>query len=306
MGWEQIFQSTRGGLTRAAFVCAAFAAAGWASAGEPLTWAIYDLAPSYIVEGTPTPGDLGKGIGDTLLRMLIKSMPEYEHKVVLMTMPRIMAEMQAGRPICMVNALRSPERSKLAYSTPLLLTPAPQLVLKAGLLARHPAWKSGVSLAELTTDARLQGQYQTGRSFGEKIDAVVHAPGNVGLKANSGATAANSLRMIDIGRADYTIEYPVLVALRAQRGEVSDELTSVPLLDADPFVEGYAMCTRSDWGKAVLRRIDSELQAHATTREYQSALAHWLSKSELKLHQHDYERFYQTRANTRFCQADCP
>ena len=272
-----------------------------------MRWAIYDLAPSYFVRGTPTVATLGEGIADQLLGLLIRSMPDYQHELVLMNMPRVMAEMQAGKPICVVNAVRSPERAQLAYSTPLLITPAPQLVLSTRLLERHPEWKGGVSLAALTRDPELHGQFQVGRSFGDKLDAILRAESNVGMKPNSGASAANALRMISMGRADYTIEYPILVALRIREKEVSPDVVTLPILDADPFLEGVVLCTRTAWGLDAMRRIDRELQQHAATPEYQQALARWLSKQELSQHQLDYERFYQRRARTRYCTAaSCP
>lgn len=243
---------------------------------EPLTWAIYDLAPSYLISPNPTPDNLGNGIADSLLKIMIKSMPEYQHKVSVMTMPRVLAEMEAGKHLCVANVRLTSERARVAFYTPLIMTPSPQLVLHTRVLARHPDWAHGVSLAQIVQDTSLHGQFQALRSFGDNIDAILRADTNLNMKSNSGATATNAMRMVEIGRIDYTLEYPMLVYLyRGQYGD-SGNLRVLPLLEGEPFTEGYVMCTRNAWGEKVMRRIDKELQNNAASADYQSALARWL------------------------------
>jgi uncharacterized protein (TIGR02285 family) len=276
-----------------------------ANAHQQITWAMYDLAPSYIVRGTPTVDTLGDGIADRLLGMLIKALPEYDHQIALMTMPRILLEMQADKPVCSVNVLRSPERERVAYFTPLLLTPAPQLILSVHLLKQHPEWKNGVSLATLVNDKVLKGQYLAGRSFGDKLDGIIQSSSNVSMKSNSGATGSNALKMISIGRADYTIEYPELLTVLLRNGEELGNLTAIPILDTNQFVEGYVMCSRNSAGLDVIRRIDAILKEHAASREYQLALENWLQPDEARRHRRDYAHFYKTRASTLYCETDC-
>jgi len=279
---------------------------GIASEPQSITWAVYDMAPSYFVPRTPDYKNLGDGIGDNLLKLLIEALPEYDHKFSLMTMPRVMIEMQANKPLCVLNVQLTPERAQVAYSTPLLITPGPELVLRRQLLSQHPQWKNGVSLAALSHDPTLNGQYQAGRSFGEKLDEIVKSATNFNLKLNGSASAINALRMIDLGRSDYTIEYPQLVKLGIEKKEISDNVTTVPILDANPFVDSYVLCTRSDWGLSTMRRIDAELRRLASKPEYRHALEKWLQKDELQVHKNEYERFYRTRAKTFFCDPTCP
>src|SRR5438128_551349 len=54
-------------LASLALIAASLMPASAASAREKITWAIYDLPPSYIVHGTPSPGTLGDGISDRML-----------------------------------------------------------------------------------------------------------------------------------------------------------------------------------------------------------------------------------------------
>jgi uncharacterized protein (TIGR02285 family) len=278
------------------------------SASEPdsITWAVYDMAPSYFVPRTPDYKKLGDGIGDNLLKLLIGALPEYDHKFSLMTMPRVMIEMQANNPLCVLNVQLTPERAKVAYSTPLLITPGPELVLRRQLLRQHPQWKSGVSLSALSHDPTLNGQYQAGRSFGAKLDEIVRSATNLNLKLNGSASAINALRMIDLGRSDYTIEYPELVKLGIQNKDISDNVTTVPILEANPFVDSYVLCTRSDWGLTTMRRIDAALHRLASKPEYRRSLEKWLQKDELQVHKNEYERFYRTRAKNLFCDPTCP
>ena len=279
-----------------------------AIAGEPpsITWAVYDMAPSYFVSRTPNHETLGDGIGDNLLKLLVQALPEYDHKFSLMTMPRVMAEMQMNKPLCVLNVQLTPDRAKAAYSTPLLITPGPQLVLNKKLLSAHPDWKTGVSLSALSRDAALHGQYQAGRSFGVQLDEIVRSPANVGLKSNSSANAINALRMLDRKRSDYTIEYPQLVELGVQNQDISADITTVPIIEANAFIDSYVLCTRSAWGLVTMQRIDAQLRQLAAKQQYRHALEKWLPKDELRVHRNDYERFYHMRATTLFCDPTCP
>ncbi|MYM41077.1 TIGR02285 family protein [Duganella qianjiadongensis] len=294
-----------GGLSAVVFAlgCAQASLAGEA---QSISWAIYDLAPSYFVSSAPTYETLGDGIGDNLLKLLVQALPEYEHKFSVMTMPRIMAEMKADKPLCVLNVQLTPERAKIAYATPLLKTPGPQLVLSKQLLARHPEWKNGVSLAAISADPALRGQYQIERAYGENLNKILQSPANVGLKPNSSASASNALRMIEHRRADYTIEYPELLEWSVKRRDIPDSLTSLPILEAAPFLDSYVLCTRSEWGAATTQRIDAELRKLAATPAYRQALERWLPKDELRVHKYEYQQFYRNRAKTLACDPACP
>ena len=281
----------------------------WADAPkqpEHITWAVLDLPPVYILADEPSVENLGEGVSDRILRMVIQAMPDYEHQIVRMNLPRALLEMRNGAPLCMMNVQRSPERDAVSYSTPLLMAPSLSIVLRDDVLRSHPGWRDGVSLHDLIRDRALHGIYLAGRSFGPALDAIIQSQDNVGLKPNSGATGANLLKMIAIGRADYSLDYPAMLAYLSRGSDLSRHLVSLPITESPPYVEGHVLCTRNAWGEAAVRRIDGVLRDLAGTKDYREALYRWLPADELRRDRKALDRFFDQRASKLYCSPDCP
>jgi uncharacterized protein (TIGR02285 family) len=272
----------------------------------PLTWAVVDLPPVYILADQPSVENLGDGVSDRLLRMTIGAMPEYRHTVMRMTLPRVLLEMRNGTPLCIMNVQRSPERDAVAYSTPLLLAPSLSIVMRDDVLKQHPTWRDGVPLHELVKDANLHGIYLADRTFGPQLDIIIQSPDNVGLKPNNGATGINMLKMIALGRADYSLDYPAMLAYLSRGSNLGKRLMSVPIAESAAFVEGHVLCTRSDWGKAAVTRIDEVLRDLAATPAYRESLYRWLPRDELARDRKSLDRFFDQRARKRYCSPSCP
>jgi len=298
----------RAGCMLAAAVLAA-PLASWADtpkAPERITWAVIDLPPVYILAEEPTVENLGEGVSDRILRMVIHAMPDYQHQIVRMNLPRALLEMRNGAPICMMNVQRNPERDAVAHSTPLLMAPSLTVVLRDDVLRAHPEWRDGVPLRELVREPSLHGIYLADRSFGPTLDTIIQSPDNVGLKPNNGATGVNMLKMIALGRADYSLDYPAMLAYLSRGSDLSKHLVSLPITESPAFVEGHVLCTRNAWGEAAVRRIDGVLRDLAATKDYREALYRWLPADALRRDRKALDRFFDQRASKLYCSPDCP
>jgi len=52
---------------------------------EEVVWRVLDWPPFYILEGQ----DQDNGLFDNMIQLIIEKMPEYDHKKIVMTTPRV-------------------------------------------------------------------------------------------------------------------------------------------------------------------------------------------------------------------------
>jgi uncharacterized protein (TIGR02285 family) len=188
----------------------------------------------------------------------------------------------------------------------MLIAPSITVILRDDVLRLHPTWRGGVSLRELVKAPDLHGIYLADRSFGPTLDPIIQSQDNMGLKPNNGATGVNMLKMIALRRADYSLDYPAMLAYLSRGSDLSKHLVSIPIAESPAFVEGHVLCTRNAWGEAAVQRIDEVLRELAATPAYREALYHWLPAESLQRDRKALDRFFDQRASRRYCSPSCP
>lgn len=201
-----------------------------------------------------------------------------------------------GEKACIANAVRLPERERLAYFTTIWLMPPPQLIVRRERRDALPMDGHGaVDLPALLADPALRGVVAHARSYGAALDAQL--AGGSQLRRVTGADfGSNLLPMLLQDRADYTVEYPnVLVALTSQRGGELP-LVALPVHGAnEPVVSGVA-CPRTPWGLAAIRLIDQALGTPAGATMLREALQVSLPPDTQRAYREAFDAHFQRRA----------
>jgi len=206
------------------------------------------------------------------------------------------AQIRQGEKACLANAVRLPERERLAYFSTIWLMPPPQLVVKQERRADLPLDSHGaVDLARLMADKSLRGVVARTRSYGAALDAQLAAGTELG-RVTSADFGSNLLPMLLQDRADYTVEYPnVLVGLASQRGgEVA--LDVVPIKDAGEPVPSGVACPRTPWGHAAIRLIDKTLGTPEGAAMLREALRVSLPADTQRAYREAFDAHFQRRA----------
>ncbi|WP_269530779.1 hypothetical protein [Chitinimonas sp. BJYL2] len=261
------------------------------TAENTLTWAVSHLPPIYIQEGRPEL--LGTGIGDQLLDALAEHMPGYRHVRQKMNLPRLVAEWQAGKPVCFASGIRTPERDALTVSTPSAISPGPMLVIRRADRARFG--ELPVDLATLMTRKDLQGAYQRGVAYSPDIAALLEQTDEQGPFKPSVVNETNLIRMLELRRIDYTLGRPQVLRWLEREGTISPALESLPLRQSQQMSVAYVLCTRNEWGRKTIRDIDAALQRMAASPIYPALFQAWLPEQEWKRSQPDIQRFLSQR-----------
>jgi uncharacterized protein (TIGR02285 family) len=216
-----------------------------ARAQPTLTWALVDGPPAHEHLGARSIAELGGGLQDQRLRLLSAALPQFRHKVQLMSLSQLWRDMRAGRPVCYADAFKTAER--LAWAHFVELAPSPRLVLAARPGRLPPG--AELSLRELLARKDLRGAFEMERSYGELIDRLLAEHGQTRLPLPSDPRL---LRMLEQGRMDYVLEYPS--ALGSDKALQSVDLRLV-LEDRNPAPTQLA-CTRA-LGLELMRSLDA-------------------------------------------------
>ncbi len=272
-------------------------ASAWAQAKPVTVWMSPDLPPGFMpVEGRPTDGFV-----DTLLKMIFVEMPESEHRLQVTPIARTWASLSEGLPMCFTAAVITPERERIAYATPLLLIPPQQLVVRESVVSGIPRNAQGEVLpATLFDRADLRGLVTPQRSYSVLLDTLLarRGPQSGVREASVTPGGSNILQMLSLGRADYTIEFEQRLTYQLprqptlQRGE---KLLVLPIAGMQPVQVGIA-CPHTEWGRAMILRIDAIVARVSQRPEYQKALNRWLSPDAVKRFRKAQDEFFRMRA----------
>ena len=242
------------------------------------TWCEFDLPPMYI----PADKGIGTGIVDTHVAFLMNKLPEYEHRVQLSNIARVVEQMRRHEQIVCAGMQKNEEReSIMLFSEPFTTTAPPKVLLPRRLLDRmrpHLNSAGEVRLSETIEKGTLVLGLTAGRSYGRKVDdQLAHFAGhsNIVIRQASQDLAEGVARMIAMGRVDYTIgftgEQRVLRDAASIPG-AENELVALPIEGLPRYVPIYIVAPRDEWGLGIITRVNVLLRRHWLDPEFRKSL----------------------------------
>lgn len=273
------------------------AAPAWAADKPVMTWLLLDLPPTSII----VDGKLTDGISDTTLKLIMQEWPEADHRTLMVNGARGMAYLAEGFPACFAGIIMTPEREKLAYFTQTHQAAPLHLVARADIVGKIAKNSKGEVLpATLFDRSDLRGIVVPQRSYSPVLDALLNLRGaqsgvRNALAADSGA---NILKMLNLGRGDYTIEYDFVLAYQQKRNPELLQppgLKSVPLAGTSSPKVGIG-CPHTDWGREAVQKIDAIMVKISKHPDYLNSQSKWLTPDALKSFKKTQDEFFKLRA----------
>lgn len=261
---------------------------------EPLTLGLYAMPGAVNLRGDK-PYD---GMLYEYLRLLEPQLQGVQVSYKLSSFLRLQKDMAEGHSLCSSAHLRSPERDRIGYFVPYLVSPPMQVVVRAETFARLPLREGRLWIADLLA-ANLRGGYFLQRTYPPVFQALLSAPSaEPGLIAVPVAVNTDRLlRMLSHQRFDYTLEYPTTLTDYLRNNPDNVPLRSVSLADAADLQVAGSYCTRNAWGRAMALRIDAAVRARLSQPEPVLALyQHWLPAESYQLYGADIEAYLRQRA----------
>ncbi|MBG0791632.1 MAG: hypothetical protein H0S80_14165 [Desulfovibrionaceae bacterium] len=232
--------------------------------GGLIHWGVTDDPPFHIVSGP----DVDTGYSDMSRRFFAKRLTEYDHRKVRLTLARLMENARHGENYCYCNLLRTPERDKLFYFSDITaIAPGARLYVRQGSPILDLARDGEIGLEALLRSGRYVGVAEIDRFFGPNVQELFRTYNSSMLRLVT-ADVEQKCRMVHSRRVDFFIEYPFVLGHYVKIAGKKQGLVPIRIAEHDPYVFSHVACTKTDFGKRVIKRINEELRVAKGTDAY--------------------------------------
>ncbi len=252
---------------------------------EQLTWFHPSFPPANFVDGLME----GLGHNDQAEKFIAKKLSHYQHHYITASYQRIMHSLKYGEG-CSIGIYKSKDREdKLSYSIPYLLTFPNGLIIKEkqfSLFKKYLNNDKTISIKKLLDDESLLGGIADGRKYQGAIDLELNDhknKDNIIIRSNTDVFFG-LLQMLDKGRIDYLFGFPEELAYHTSLGVLEHKTLFIPISEMPKFLTSYIVCSKTPWGKAVIKDINEVLMAYRDTPLFLRFYEFWLDFESKKRH----------------------
>jgi len=242
-----------------------------------ILWLKPDFPPANFVSGVLR----GLGYADRIEELIVSQLNRFEHGEIVASYEGIIQYLKQ-RNGCAVGLIKTPERESFLEFTEVAL-----LVYPNGLITRKDKLdefspyiddKGFLSVKRLAKDSELIAGVADGRIYEGAIDEelITLQAANKVVRRSGDDVLAGLIRMVDLGRIDYTFGYPVEVEYHYSLGVVKNEMAFIKIKEMPAFIESYIVCRKNEWGRRVVNEINEVLLQHRTTPEFLHFYEFWL------------------------------
>lgn len=233
-------------------------------AKEKLTWMVLDWPPWMIIDGK----DKGAGRFNHILEIAQKHLPEYEHVTERMNWARFWHEVENKNNLCYTFGLKTGKRDKIVYYSAPHTFVLPNAIIMKKETAQLMGNPESYSIIKLLEENKIKGYAEKNRSFTKKVDSLLKTHKGGSTLTRVSESPESLVKMVIMGRVDYTIEYPIVAAYYQKKFDAVGALVSIPISEMEPFSYVYMNCTKNDWGRKVIEKWNTALKKIKPTAEY--------------------------------------
>lgn len=267
-----------GGTVRKAVLLTGFFCCQNSMAAE-VTWLKTDWPPHQITTGLYQE----QGTFDRLQKQVMAGLPHLTHQIKVVNLPRLeQAFLQNSRGVCSFGSLFTEKRAKTRwYSKAVAVLPGLAVHFRQSSdLKQHQAIQrnGSIDVLQLVQDKTLTGVYQPNRSYPSSVmDAAQHA----NFIPQEFTSQINAASLLLSKRVDYVVEYPERMAFylkQNQQHEQGQQIQSLVVSDASPYVVSYITCNKSPEGQQLIAQINKVLDMLWQQSNYKDAMFHWVDE----------------------------
>lgn len=262
-------------------------------AKDRIAW-LEAVAPPYFIHHGPLAGE---GYGDLITDILTDNLSDYEHQRLEATISRHYRQWQQGEMACSLGMYKTPEREEMVYfSIPSVFTLPVVLVITKENFAKFGS-KKMVSLRQLLQSKDFIIGRSQKRSLGNSVDELLDTYGNSDNIFNyEGSELANNLfKMLLAGRIDALPALPEEAIMLAETKGFRDRIMTIGIAENQQDKEAslsYVACSKTEWGKKTIARINEVLLELRPTRQYRGAYERWLDPSAIDAYRTKYQEVF--------------
>ncbi len=224
------------------------------------------------------------------LNLLMQGVTAFQAEAVQATTDRAMALLKTETAACAGNRVKTTERLAFSYATAIPHTVFPGLRLYSKTSSKTTAYlrqqlnkHNQLSLQQLLkADNQLHFAVGGGRSYGDQLDSLLKQPQwqHKFWQRRAADMSAGLIDMLVEDRVDLLIEYPNVMQHYLAQYSQNTELTSFSIEEAEPYMLGYILCTRTPQGLELIRFFQQRLQQVSQQKSYLDAHLGWVDAAD--------------------------
>lgn len=230
-----------------------------AQSKDKLIWFIWDLPPEFVKSGPWK----NQGYADKFLQFFIENLPNYDHKIQRVNIPRWSRE--AVKPNrCSAHLWGGFFPDRLLLSKPYSFTPPHVAIFHKRHEKNIGPKGTVVSLEKLLTEPDLtlvimplmideaakQSRYPILSPF------LFPYVGQANLIEQNSSKNIINLKFLNYGRADYTIGYPSTITTQKRLNGLNDDYIAYHIKEHRRYKNVYVACNNDDVGTDVIKKIN--------------------------------------------------
>lgn len=262
------------------------------SAANEVIWAIDDSAPYYLFDGLYK----DQGIGDGIIDIISKKLPEYIHKKVLMSPARSINERKLKKNIC--TALNGPFVSTYGV----LSIPSTLMKVQSGIYFKKGTFedkffKKGyieeAELAQMQKKVAFLQAYLDYYSFFKDLN-FISLPSTKQLH-----------KLLFSDRVDYILSSAEEIQYHKSVEGIKTDYDHLTIKryrkdHPEPMIDyGYISCTKSQWGEKIIEKINNILIDERPTEAYKNIVTRWLPETVKKEIEQVYLLFQNSKISPK-------
>jgi uncharacterized protein (TIGR02285 family) len=268
-----------------------------ADTDKTITWYKPEFPPLSIVNGP----DEGKGYSDRIENYLIQELNDFDHQVLVSPFKRTLRDMKKGLNACSVTLLKTPARSEfIAFTKPARLLLPNDLVVRKGDLSKFNDFKDelgSISLEKVIQSGAVRIGYSNGRSYTKPIDALLAKyKGSANLIERLGNEGPKGLlTMLAKGNIDAMFAQPVEAQFHGRSIGIAADIVQLPINEIKEYTVGYIGCSKTPWGEAVIKKIDSLLVGAVKREDFRRFYEDFLDEDSKKRYRIIYDGYFNLK-----------
>ncbi|XVJ70793.1 MAG: TIGR02285 family protein [Rhizobacter sp.] len=228
-------------------------------ARETIKWYSTHFPPYVNLSGQ----DQGHGAFQLVMKTLVKNLPQYQHRSVEASLPRVIESIKTTPDGCTVMLLRTKEREALMdfsarAHTHVLPNGMVTLRRKMDALRPHINERGEIRLDELLGSKKFKLALAQDRSWGEGIDPIVrkHAANLISISSTE-VFASRLLKLTNQNEFDAIIGYAIELKYTVNELKLNQaDYVVLPIAESSNLLPVSVSCSYSTQGKAILSAID--------------------------------------------------
>lgn len=268
-----------------------------------IEWLMLDWRPAWILDGPMK----GLGYSDRLQALLIKHMPDYEHKEIIGNWARLEA-VNTRSGVCNAAAFyewpdkNGVPRTDIVWSAPSILFFYHGIIARNDSVAkfRERYGSAPLPLAKLLADNQFRFGAQPDRPFSKWLDPILNniQPAQHIIQRRSNSNLSKGMfDLLQADRIDYFVDYYAMLRYRELSQSQRDTFSFLPIEEHEgTYGLGAFGCAKAGGGKKVIARINEVLTKIRHLPEFKEASSDWFMHAG---NSKEFNRLWETEFMTR-------